>query len=103
MAMITNKSSASISENSFCLACTTGDKRLTGLLLAVWPCTFIYLPVKCLALPPSSRGLGHQPFKLKIRGSNPLGGIFAKVFEIFSEFHLPFHPPQAPSPISGTK
>ena len=78
--MIASKSSASISENGFCLAYTTGDKRLTGLLLAVWPCTFSYLPVKCLALPPSSRGLGHQPFKLKIRGSNPLGGIFELIY-----------------------
>src|SRR4029077_12727108 len=26
------------------------------------------------ALPPSSRGLGRHPFKVEIRGSNPLGG-----------------------------
>ena len=41
------------------------------------PC---YTPVR--AAPPSSRGLGHDPFKVEIRGSNPLGGtpiVFRRV------------------------
>jgi hypothetical protein len=59
---------------------------------AVWPCTFSSLPVKCLTLPPSSRGLGHQPFKLKIRGSNPLGGIIVQVFGYFLRISSDFSP-----------
>ena len=37
--------------------------------LRLSPC---YTPVR--AAPPSSRGPGHDPFKVEIRGSNPLGG-----------------------------
>ena len=29
--------------------------------------------------PPSSRGLGHHPFKVKIAGSNPAGGTSTEV------------------------
>lgn|GEM_PF-4953554 len=70
------KSKASTNANDFYITHIISDEGWTGSLSAVWACTFSYLPVKCLTLPPSSRGLGHQPFKLKIRGSNPLGGIF---------------------------
>jgi hypothetical protein len=36
-------------------------------------------------LPPSSSGLGHQPFKLEIRGPNPLGGILSLIYLLIDE------------------
>ena len=35
-------------------------------------------PYTFLDAPPSSRGLGHHPFKVKIAGSNPAGGTTSK-------------------------